>query len=289
MARTFTQLTLSERLDFLYKLLKKIEEEEGERTSTREIRDQFTSEHDLTEYTGRKMVDLLEFSRMVRLRYTKEFPTFPYYGLTPYGMQIVGKGYLVIEDIPEFPGWLRKTILRGVRKVIPAFVRIRVKKFVYWIPEDWDYKVYVETPLDWLEPWQVDSPWRDGPTIPADAYSVKHRAITTARINLTGVPDDFPGQRKVYLTEEALNRRKAMDRKIPKDKRTTVIDPRNRVGVRQIGTVDGKRRWIVDFSPVADTFDLPPKIDTVDVADTFSDKYGMKRNYSARTTSSLWS
>jgi len=108
------ELTPEERLRALYDYLKYASENLG--LTAKEIRKKYTEERDVPPSLVRNCEDLLRGADFLYL-IPKGFPPRYYYEISSEGERILRKGYLELEDIPEFPDWLRRSILRKPRKV----------------------------------------------------------------------------------------------------------------------------------------------------------------------------
>jgi len=108
------ELTPEERLRALYDYLKYASENLS--LTAKEIRKKYTEERDVPPSLVRNCEDLLRGADFLYL-IPKGFPPKYYYEISPEGERILRKGYLELEDIPEFPDWLRRSILRKPRKV----------------------------------------------------------------------------------------------------------------------------------------------------------------------------
>jgi len=108
------ELTPEERLKALYDYLKYVSENID--LPAREIRKKYAEERDVAPSLPRVCEDLLRGADFLYL-IPKGFPPRYYYEISPEGARILRKGYLELEDIPEFPDWVRRSILRKPRKV----------------------------------------------------------------------------------------------------------------------------------------------------------------------------
>ena len=243
--KTFNQLSLDERLSYLYLFLTSVKK--NRKLTSGRLKESFSKRMNLSRYSVDRIADILWFSGFITTVY-KGYPPRPYYAVTSDGEEIILKGKFEVIDFPAEPSWIRASLLRGV-KLVPRFVRVGVKNFVFEVEPDWDYKLRVFTPKEWIEKWESK---RFG-----KAYSVKHRSVVFLQ-TLGLAVNYFTGYKFVKLTEEEKKRR-IKNNRILKVWRTLVFDPENKVKVIKVGTKKGVTEWVVDFSNFKK--DLPETID----------------------------
>lgn len=118
---------------------------------------------------------------------------------------------------------------------------VTIGDFIFIVKRDWDYKIEVITPLEWIQPWQSDRFGED--------YSVKHRTIMFLQ-SFGMAPNYFAGFRWENLTEEEIARRIRENRAVPQRKRTMILDPNDLISVRETETTRIRRVWEVDFTRI---------------------------------------
>ena len=108
------ELTPEERLRALYDYLRYVSENID--LTAKKIREKYAEERDIPLSLARRCEDLLRGADFLYL-IPRGFPPKYYYEISPAGERILRKGYLELKDIPEFPDWLRRLIIRKPRKV----------------------------------------------------------------------------------------------------------------------------------------------------------------------------
>lgn len=258
--RTFIELSPNERLNLLYKLLFFISQ--NPHLTTTEIREAFRAQHLLTETAVIRLIDLLFFSDMIRYEH-RGIPPKLYYVLTNYGKSIIPIGKLELEHFTQpppgiyIPEWVVETITRPPRlpppPIRPNFARAMIRDFTFFITSDWKYKTFVETPIEWIAPWQMDIPEM------GKIYSVKHRTIVF--LCAVGVGQNYfagyrwfpwpPDRERIYIEGGRVPSAPPITKQ-RRPRRTMMFDPQGRVVPRYLGEFDGKKRWVVDFIKLKD-------------------------------------
>jgi len=260
MAKSFTEFSVKERLDLLYRLLTFIKTHP--KLTVKEIRERFAKNNDLTEYASDVVTRILDLSDFIDVVY-KGFPARPYYELTPEGEKIILRGRFTVADFKL--EWARRRIVRKIRVKVRV-LRIQVKNFVFEMNENWGYKIKVITPIEWKHGWQVD--------IWGKEYSVKHRAIILLQ-TLEIARNYFAGYRFVNyrelgdLGEELMKRHLEQGRELVVW-RTMKFDPEDRITVTRLGQLNDRLEWEVDFSNFSHS--LPETLDLDLLEDLASSK-----------------
>ena len=271
----FGELEVAERLKLLWHFLDIIKQ--NPHFTVREVLKEFKSRYGLTEWTVRRFADILWFGDLIRIERRGVY--VPFFGTvirTFYVLTDLGEKYHKIGTTRDFtlkdfkrilPGWTYRALARKPKpkpKVPLNTAYFKSMDFEFWIQEDWNYKVWVETPESWrgkgyeeippeyLEERGID---RGNTGLP---YSVKHRTIILLNIvkifkkevggqvmevNFFSLKDGYCW---LPLTPEyAMNRPVPTGRKTP---RTMIYDPKGKVKVSEVHpSPAGRRRWVVDF------------------------------------------
>ena len=223
--------------------------------SSRYVRESFAKRKDLAEDAVRTMMDILSFSDFVRTRYYG-FPARPHYYPTLKGLEILRHGRFALEDFAEAPEWVK----RWVKRHLPPFKAVlfflvsspQFPVAAIWVPEDWNYAIYVETPLEqaW-EDWQKISPtdvlrYNIHPSSVGFVYSPKLRALMFLEASrvLPNASREV-GYRWVRLPEITATQRAL------RKPYTRIWDPDGRIAVQEIARLPDKVRWKVDLRPIS--------------------------------------
>lgn len=293
MPAIWSELSLGRRLSILYELLKTIQERQGERTAV--LLDWLKKTYDLKESAARKVLDVAWFAGMVRTEW-RGFPARPYLVLTDFGAAVLLKGKADLSDIDRAGlDWLSRSVRRWKPVGPPQFCYVRVKDFEFWVGSDWKFRVYVETPKSWMEPWQV--PYDSnllrafGVVMPPDhrMWSVRDRTAILVATHIAQISvNRLLGYVWIPMTGTARLARETAGKTLARY-RWCVKDPHWRVKVSLVGGAPpGRERWEVDFSAVSEY--LPPYVDVDMLKDSVEELKKSKPwvPREAKVVSSVW-
>ncbi|HDH44500.1 MAG TPA: hypothetical protein ENG66_03800 [Thermococcus sp.] len=249
--RTWSEIpTLEERLRLLYDVLNFIKR--NPTLTTEGARERIARTFNLTPYTVKRILDFLWFSDLIRTEY-RGFPARVFYVVTDKGERVLARGRLEGGDFAEAPEWVWRTIKRRAVVVVKRELTVSIKEFTFLLREDWNYKVIVRTPLEWLRPWEVDK-W-------GKEYSVKVRAIMLLQ-TFAVAPNYFAGYSWEMLSPEEIKRRMQYGR-LPARWRTMRLDPYDLIVVRKISEDETGITWEVDFTAFKDK--LPTMLNLAEI------------------------
>lgn len=281
MPKTFIQLTVSERLKLLWKFLDFVTKNAD--LTTKEIMKRFAAENDLSEWSVRRIYDLLWFSDLIR-----SYGRPPKYRLTPDGIRFHARGFTLEEIGRRLPRHLYNYLKSPPKITITKLTaKFKIKSFEFFLPQKWNYRVFVRSPSNWSGAGygDLDPGWLEAFNISREntgkPYSIKHRTIVLLQtlelfkkdettVNFFSLPD---GYRWLKMSEDMWNARK---QKYPPEKlrkmraRTMIFDPKNKVKVKELPAKNGGRRWVVEFMEYSEF--LPKLIPVKDVVDIFKEK-----------------
>jgi len=278
----------SEKLGLLFDFLKFVSENPHLRVG--ELRREFARTRGLTESFVRRLDDVLWFSDFIKTRWAG-IPPRAYRAVTPAGQAVLARGYFTLADFFEAPEWVRRWLVRvppPVPVLPPRILHISVRDFSFWLSENWGFKVYVESPSTYLQPWQVpfDPSWLQAhgvdPSNRGLPYVVKTRAIIlldTLDIFSLGVGTKVYAYNvvgfkwvRMHPSHRMARMRAGREYRTPPYwRRHMIYDPQARVSVTELPCpVPGRRRWVVDFGNFSAS--LPPVLDIDLLERTFVEK-----------------
>lgn len=161
-----------------------------------------------------------------------------YYTLKDLLLPFVKEGLITSTDYSQILSYFIPPI------VIPKALIVYIEEFIFWVSEDWKFKVYVESPDYWIPSYGV--PLGDL------SYGIKVRA--SAFLEVTGISPfrirDLVGYVWKPLTSREIALRESYGMPALVRNRRMLIDPNNLISVREVSRKADRILWEVDFSRV---------------------------------------